>query len=75
MGGKYVVNVGWTVIPYDITVIQNGGSGSQAKPSSAKAGEKVTLDPGTRAGHEFAGWKVNSGGITVGPNNIFTMLA
>lgn len=67
---------------HPIIVVANGGVGTGTNPSgSANAGLEVTLIPGTRAGHLFAGW--SSVGVSFGafarefemPNNPVTITA
>jgi len=66
----------WTANLYNIMLNLNGGSGSQANPATAKFADTVTLDPGTKEGHDFAGWTVTSttGSVPVSDNS-FTMPA
>ncbi|MCL2602531.1 MAG: SUMF1/EgtB/PvdO family nonheme iron enzyme, partial [Treponema sp.] len=70
------VTAKWKAISYDITVNQNSGSGSEAKPNPATVGQTVTLSHGNRAGHTPNGWTVNSpGGLTMDTATTFTMPA
>ena len=48
---------------------------SQVIYDAVKAGEKITLTPGEKDHHRFAGWEVVSGGIRVGEDHSFVMPA
>ena len=66
----------WTANSYNIMLNLNGGSGSPANPATAKFNDTVTLDPGTKEGHDFDKWTVTSttGSVPVS-GNIFEMPA
>ncbi|MCL2601530.1 MAG: InlB B-repeat-containing protein, partial [Treponema sp.] len=56
------------------TRITDGGDGASANPQPAELHQTVTLNPGNKPGHTFAGWTVDSpsSGVTIN-NNTFTM--
>ena len=55
------------------TWLYEGGEGSEVTPELADAVQSVTLKAGTRVGHNFTGWTVNSPeGVTI-IDNSFTM--
>jgi hypothetical protein len=64
---------------FAVTVNNTGTGGGSFAGNTAStvfaAGEVVTLRPGTRAGEKLASWNVTVGGISVAPNNTFTMPA
>lgn len=50
----------WTPIEYDLTYSYNGGTAPQEpNPSSLTVESVFSLNPPTRNGYEFIGWKIN----------------
>ena len=60
------------LIPYDITVTNNGNGAAFASAAAATAGTAITLTATPDSGYRFEGWQVLSGGVTI-TDNAFTM--
>ena len=62
------------LIPYDITVTNDGNGTASANPANAQAGTTITLTATPKSGYQFKAWQVVSGGVTI-IDNKFTMPA
>ena len=74
--GNFTATCEVTVNPveYTVTVLTDGSGRASASPSTAAAGEPVTLTATPANGWRFERWEVVSGGVTI-ENNSFTMPA
>jgi len=61
---------GTSITAFTVTV--NDGYGTPTGAGSYSVGQTVTLNAGTRAGYNFAGWTVNEGGVTLSSTTSMT---
>ncbi|MBM6897160.1 discoidin domain-containing protein, partial [Pseudoflavonifractor capillosus] len=64
----------YTEATYPITVINpDEGGTATANPTTAAAGDMVTLTPVASEGYHFVEWQVTEGDVTISEDNTFTM--
>ena len=60
-----IIEAVWTATPFQVTVNGSYGATPNSGAGPYTVGTTVTIRAGTRAGWDFTGWTVNSGGVAL----------